>query len=84
MLASQLFLTAIFLVLTIAVTRAERIQVIKGSNLAALSALDPATRQHLGDIDNLDALNGKAKTVKVRLERGSSGVALWLRMQKAK
>ncbi len=84
MLASQLFLTAVFLVLTIVVTRTERMQIIKGSNLAALSALDTATRQHLGDIDNLDALNGKAKMVKVRLERGSSGIALGLRMQKAK
>lgn len=84
MLATQLFLTAVFLVLTIVATRAERLQIIKGSNLAALCAMDPATRRHVGNIDDLDALTQRAKTLRVRIERGSSGVAVWLRMRRGK
>jgi hypothetical protein len=84
MLASQLFLTAVFLILTMMVTHTERIQVIKGSSLAPFCAMDWATRQHLGGINDLDALDQKSKELRVRLERGSSGVALWLCMQGAK
>ena len=83
MLASQLFLTVVFLILTMVVTYTERIQVIKGSSLAPLCAMDWATRQYVGGIDDLDALNQKVKILRVRLERGSSGVALWLGMQRA-
>ncbi|KAK0725856.1 hypothetical protein B0H67DRAFT_571729 [Lasiosphaeris hirsuta] len=83
MLAAQLVLTTVFLVLTATATHRARMQVIKSSSLATLCALDKATRQHVGGINDLDSLNQKAKMLGVRLERGSSGVALWLGMRRS-
>ncbi|KAK0634213.1 hypothetical protein B0T14DRAFT_534127 [Immersiella caudata] len=78
MLAVQLVLTFIFLSLTMIATHRARMQVIKCSSLATLCALDKNTRGHVGGINDLDSLGKKAKMLGVRLERGSSGVALWL------
>ena len=80
-LATQLALTALFLILTISATYTSRMQVIKSSSLATLCALDKSTHQYIGGFDDLEGLNKKAKDLGVRLERGSSGVALWLGMQ---
>ncbi|KAK3695708.1 hypothetical protein B0T22DRAFT_369542 [Podospora appendiculata] len=82
LLAAQLGLTAVFLGLTIARTRAARMQVIKSSSLATLCALDKATRLQVGGLHDLVALERQARTVGVKLERGSSGVALWLGMRR--
>ncbi|KAK3337607.1 hypothetical protein B0T19DRAFT_481899 [Cercophora scortea] len=63
LLAAQLALTAVFLALTIARTHVARMQVIKSSSLATLCALDKATRQQVGGVHDLDALERKAKTL---------------------
>jgi len=78
MLAVQLVLTALFLALTVLTTQRAKVQVIKCSSLATLCALDKTARQHVGGINDLESLGKKAKVLGVRLERGSSGVALWL------
>ena len=43
-----------------------------------MCALDKDTRQVLGDINDFDKLHERARTAKVRLERRSSGIAVWL------
>lgn len=63
-------------------TYADRVQILKGSSLATLCGLDKASRKHLGGINDLETLNRRARDLSVRLERGSSGVALWLAMKK--
>ncbi|KAK4656893.1 hypothetical protein QC762_0040260 [Podospora pseudocomata] len=87
MLTTQLVLTTLFLVLTVAATYMSRVQVIKSSSLATLCALDDETRQDIGGIgDGVDKLEQKAKKVSVRLERSRHGdiedsagrPALWL------
>jgi hypothetical protein len=78
MLAVQLVLTFIFLGLTMLATHKAQMQVIKCSSLATLCALDKNARGHVGGINDLDSLGKKARMFGVRLERGSSGVALWL------
>ena len=47
-----------------------------------MCALDKNTREHIGGIDDLEGLKEKAKCLTVRLQRGASGVALWLGMQR--
>ncbi len=79
MLAAQLLLTALFLAATVARTRASRLQILKGSSLATMCGLDRDARKALGGIYDPDTLDRAARDVRVRLERGSSGVALWLR-----
>ena len=81
MLAAQLLLTLVFLVATMSSTRASGVQILKGSSLATMCGLDKSTRRHLGDINDLRRLEKRAEGVKVRLERGSSGAALWLAME---
>ena len=78
MLAVQLVLTFVFLGLTMYATHRARMQVIKCSSLATLCALDKNARGHVGGIHDLDSLRKKSSMVGVRLERGSSGVGLWL------
>ncbi|KAK0654739.1 hypothetical protein B0T16DRAFT_432514 [Cercophora newfieldiana] len=80
MLAVQLVLTFLFLGLTMLATHKAQMQVIKCSSLATLCALDKNSRGHVGGINDLDSLAKKAKMIGVKLERGSSGVALWLGM----
>ncbi|KAL1843056.1 hypothetical protein VTJ49DRAFT_3191 [Mycothermus thermophilus] len=63
MLSTQLVLTGIFLAVTVAATRAERVQVLKGSSLAALCALDGDAREKLEGIDGLDGLGRRAKEI---------------------
>ncbi|KAL2267264.1 hypothetical protein VTJ83DRAFT_4541 [Remersonia thermophila] len=78
MLATQLVLTGVFLAVTVVVTRAERVQVLKGSSLAALCVLDRDARERLGGVDSLAGLGKRAKEVKLRLERDAGG-RVWLR-----
>lgn len=78
MIAAQLFLTSIFLAATIHYSSSSHLQILKGSSLATMCALDKDTRQLLGDINDFDKLKERASTVKVRLERRSSGIAIWL------
>ncbi|KAK1753682.1 hypothetical protein QBC47DRAFT_304021 [Echria macrotheca] len=80
MVAAQLGLTALFLVITMIYTHRAQMQVIKCSSLATLCALDSNTRGHIGGIDDLEGLKEKAKCLAVRLQRGASGIALWLGM----
>ncbi|KXX79901.1 hypothetical protein MMYC01_203759 [Madurella mycetomatis] len=82
MLSSQLVLTTVFLTLTMAATYRERMQVIKCSSLATLCALDETTRKNMGGIDDLGGLDQNARTMSVRLERGSSGSSLWLKVRR--
>lgn len=82
MVAAQLALTALFLAITMASTYRSHMQVIKCSSLATMCALDKNTREHIGGIDDLEGLKEKAKCLTVRLQRGASGVALWLGMQR--
>jgi len=82
MVAAQLALTALFLVMTMVHTHRAEMQVIKCSSLATLCALDKNTREHIGDLDDLEGLKNKATCLTVRLQRGASGVALWLGMQR--
>jgi hypothetical protein len=78
--AVQLALTALFLGMTIMYTHHAQIQVIKCSSLATLCALDKNTREHIGGIDNLEGLKENARCLAVRLQRGASGIAVWLGM----
>ena len=82
MLAAQLALTLVFIVATIVSTRASGVQILKGSSLATMCGLDKNTRKYLGDINDLKKLGGRAEDVRVRMEKGSSGMALWLAMEK--
>lgn len=79
-LASQLLFTFVVLVYTISLTRFSRVQVLKGSSLATMSALNVVARGRLGTMENLDALKNRATDVKVKLERGNSGRVAWLTM----
>lgn len=78
MLAVQLGLTLFFLAAVITRTMATRVQVLKGSSLATLSGLDNESRSMLGGIQNSHNLKERATALRVRLERGLSGMALWL------
>jgi len=82
LLEAQIALTTLFLALTILETHRKRAQILKGSSLATLCALDEQTRQHVGSINDLEMVNRKAKSVGVRLEVGASGTGLWLGMKK--
>jgi len=82
MVAVQLALTALFLILTMVYTHRAHMQVIKSSTLATLVALDRNTREHIGGIDDLEGLKENAPCLAVRLQRGASGIALWLGMMR--
>ncbi|KAK3339719.1 hypothetical protein B0T25DRAFT_466605 [Lasiosphaeria hispida] len=82
MVAAQLVLTLLFLGMTVVTTHRAQMQVIKCSSLAMLCALDRNTRDHIGGINDLEGLKRKAKCLAVRLQRGGSGIALWLGMQR--
>ena len=80
MVAAQLVLTALFLGMTGVYTHRMHMQVIKASSLATLCALDKNTREHIGGINDLEGLKERAKCLAVRLQKGPSGIALWLGM----
>jgi hypothetical protein len=82
MVAVQLALTALFLILTMVYTHRAHMQVIKSSTLATLVALDRNTREHIGGIDDLEGLKENGSCLAVRLQRGASGIALWLGMMR--
>jgi hypothetical protein len=78
LLAVQLVLASLFLIAIIVETRVARLQILKGSTLATMCALDGAARDAVGGIGNFDGMRKKANALGVRLERGASGTALWL------
>ncbi len=78
MLATQVVLTTLFLILTVTTTYRAQMQVLKCSSLATLCALDKETREQVGGIEDINVLKKRAKKIKVNLERGESGAALWL------
>ncbi len=47
-----------------------------------MCGLDEASRKHLGGINDSETLNKRAKNLKARLERGSTGIAMWLNVKK--
>ncbi|KAH7117406.1 hypothetical protein EDB81DRAFT_916196 [Dactylonectria macrodidyma] len=84
MLATQLLLTALFLAVTILTTHSAHLQVMKSSSLATVCGLDEASRKHLGGISDFETLNKRAKCLKISLERGGSGIPLWLGIKKTR
>lgn len=78
MIASQLLMTCIFLAATILYSSSSNLQILKSSSIATMCALDNDTRQLLGNVDDFGALKRRAVKVKARLERRSSGIAVWL------
>ncbi|KAH8904299.1 hypothetical protein BR93DRAFT_984831 [Coniochaeta sp. PMI_546] len=78
LLAAQLFLTSLFLVAIVIETRLARVQILKGSTLATMCALDGTARDSIGGISDFKVLNDAAQKLGVKLERGSAGTAIWL------
>lgn len=78
LLAAQLFLTSLFLVAIVIETRLARVQILKGSTLATMCALDGTARGSIGGISDFKVLNDAAQKLGVKLERGSAGTAIWL------
>jgi hypothetical protein len=76
LLASQLFLTTLFLVGTIAETFTARAPILKGSLLPTLCILDKESRKRLGSVNDINKLNREARSLKVTLERQGSGIVL--------
>lgn len=79
----ELLSATVFLASVVLATRRARMQVIKGSSLGAMCALDGLARRRLGSIDDCEGLNRRARHMDVRLQRGVSGVAMWLAMEEA-
>jgi hypothetical protein len=77
-LASQIFLTSLFLAGAMVLSHRSGMQILKGSSVAALSGLNREARQHMGGISEFERLQRRAKQVRVRLETAASGTALWL------
>jgi hypothetical protein len=63
-------------------TRRAGMQVIKGSSVATLIALDRQTRAHLGGMYDLNEANKVAGKINVRLQRDVSGVGISLGMMR--
>ncbi|KAK4162908.1 hypothetical protein QBC43DRAFT_379646 [Cladorrhinum sp. PSN259] len=76
MLATQLVLAGVFLGVTVGVTYRARMQVLKGSSLATLCALDQGATREFEGVRDLNGLQNWAKGVEVRLERGEGVVKL--------
>ncbi|KAH8884101.1 hypothetical protein GQ53DRAFT_662408, partial [Thozetella sp. PMI_491] len=81
LLVAQLSLALLFFVITVAQTRISRMHVLKGSALATMVAVDHDTRAALGTVNELGALDRRARKMMVRLERrdAADGGGLWLR-----
>lgn len=77
-LSLQLGCASLFLFLVIVSTTRAQMQVLKSSSLATLTALRPEDRRELGGMLSIDHLEDNARKTKVRLERGASGLAVWL------
>ncbi len=77
----ELLSATVFLASVVLATRRARMQVIKGSSLGAMCALDGLARRGLGSNDDCEGLNRHARHMDVRLHRGVSGVAMWLAME---
>src|SRR2546430_2066911 len=78
LLAAQLFLISMFLVAIVVESRLARMQIFEGSTLATMCALDGTAKDSVGGISDFRTLKEKASRLRVRLERGSGGTALWL------
>jgi hypothetical protein len=74
----ELLFSVLFLMGTLLMTHAAGIQIIKGSSLATLCSLDESTRRFLGGINDFEAMKQRARRVEVKLEKGVSGIGLWL------
>jgi hypothetical protein len=77
-LVSELILAMVFLLATALMTRWAGMQVIKGSSLATMCALDDETRRHVGWIYDFEDMKERAEHTNVKLETAPSGAALWL------
>ncbi len=76
----ELALAFVFLAGSIVTTSRASLQIIKGSSLATMVALDEKVRYQFGGINNMDRLQEKAATVDVQMEKSTSGVGLALGM----
>ncbi len=81
-LLSELAISGIFLTGTILASRSAKMQIIKGSSLATLCAVDEFTRSRLGNITDLEGIGRKAAKTNVRMERAATGSGLWLTTRK--
>ncbi|KAJ9148835.1 hypothetical protein NKR19_g5843 [Coniochaeta hoffmannii] len=73
-LSVQMGCTAVFLGLTIWATGRKGVEVVKGSSLATLVALEPGVREELGGVEGFKRMTEKVKGVRVSLVRGEGGV----------
>src|SRR5687767_12352007 len=72
MLITQLVLTSLFLVSVVIETWIARVQILKGSTLATMCALDGAARNIVGGISDLNAMKERARTLGLVLEQGGN------------
>ena len=73
LLAAQLGLTIIILLFTIVATYRSRMQILKGNSLATMCALSQGIKAELGGMGDMESLKGRAKGMRVGLERGTDG-----------
>jgi hypothetical protein len=80
MLATQLFLTSLFLISVVIETWIARARILKGSTLATMCALNPIARAAVGPhgADDLEELNKRAGKQRVMLNCTASGHELLL------
>jgi hypothetical protein len=72
-LAVQLGLTIIVLLFTIAATCRSRMQILKEDSLATMCALSAGAKTELGGLEDMKGLKGRARGMRVGLERGVDG-----------
>jgi hypothetical protein len=80
LLATQLFLTSLFLIAIVVETRLAHVQILKGSTLATMCALNGTARGSVGGISDFKALNERARLLVSSLSVGVRGqVSGWHR-----
>jgi hypothetical protein len=73
LLACQVLLTVVVLVSTIRMTHSSGIQGLRDSSITTVCTLEQSTREALGQFDDPEMRNKKAREVKVILEPDVSG-----------
>jgi hypothetical protein len=84
LLASELVLTSLFLVATVAETFSARAPVLKGSSLPTLCILDKEARERLGSVSDIETLRREARRLRATLDVSGSGVVLGTGIQGAR
>jgi hypothetical protein len=72
-LAVQVCLTIVVLIFTMIATCRSHMQILKGSSLATMCALNEKAKAKLGGVGDMDTLKSKAKELNVKLQRGAAG-----------